>query len=200
MFSGCLGPVLYPFPRSAAQTCCLPRGPLWVSQPTAWGWRGNHSERMWVKDGRTSSGRQSGASSSCHGNPLCCCCSAFPSPAPLLLLLTFQLLSYWHHLVLPLLLLLPLRRRALHQTDVTPTPTPPMCWQWLTTGNSSRGSRSTGAEGGESHPETSHSALTWPPSWALSCLLSPCLPKVEAKASQRPLGVVPPFGFLDTDH
>lgn len=46
-----------------------------------------------------------------------CCCrggSAFPSPASLLLLLTFQLLSYWHHSLLPLLLW------SLHQTDVNP--------------------------------------------------------------------------------
>ncbi|KAF6125350.1 hypothetical protein HJG60_009844 [Phyllostomus discolor] len=131
---------------------------------------------MWVDDGRTSSGHQSRASSSCQGNRLCCCCSAFPSPVPLLLL-TFQLLSYWYHPVL-------LQLRPLHQTDVTSPAPAAICWQWLTIGNSSRGSRSTGAEGGESYPETSCFALAWLPSWALSCLLSPCLPKVEAKASQ----------------
>lgn len=66
---------------------------------------------------------------------------------PLILLLTFQLLSYWHHLVLLpllflLLLLLPLLPacrlpRPLHQTEVNPPA--PMSWQWCTALNGQQG-------------------------------------------------------------
>lgn len=143
-------------------------------------------EGTWAKDGRTSFGHQSRAS--CQGNPLCCCCcSAFPSPASLLLLLTFQLLSYWHHLVLLLL-------RPLHQTDVNP----PCAGSGAQPEMGSRGLGSGGAKGGKSHPETSPFALAWLPSRAFSCLLPPCLLKLEAKASLTPR-VIPSFGCLCTD-
>ncbi|KAF6271569.1 hypothetical protein mRhiFer1_009665 [Rhinolophus ferrumequinum] len=62
----------------------------------------------------------------------------------------------------------------------------------------SRGLRSGGAKGGKSHPETSRFALAWLPSRAFSCLLPPCLPKLEAKASLTPR-VIPSFGCLCTD-
>lgn len=90
----------------------------------------------------------------------------------------------------PLLLLL----RPLHQTDVNP----PCAGSGVQPEMGSRGLRSGGAKGGKSHPETSPFALAWLPSRAFSCLLPPCLPKLEAKASLTPR-VIPSFGCLCTD-
>ena len=109
------------------------------------------------------------------------CCSAFPSPGPLLLLLTFQLLSYWHRCCC-------CRCCSGHCTRQTLTPRVLV----VAAAEPEMGSRSRGAGGGESGPETSPFTPAGSPLEILPPSFLPVCPDLKLESSRPP--VVPWFG------